>query len=239
MKVTFRIRRYDPEHRPAPWQQEYAVEVPDGTVVLDALHEIRNRQDSTLAYRFSCRGAICGSCAMRINGAAALACKTQLSAIAKEGDTITLEPLLNMAVIRDLVVDQEPFFKEMRERMPWLLDEHHRKLDEPVQYGREMAAHELDQWNRSGDCIKCQACFSDCPKRLQDAGFVGPEACVDIYRWAMDPRDTAHDQRKADALAPGGVRACDKHGNCVKVCPKDVRPMRAIMFLRKRYGVEG
>jgi succinate dehydrogenase/fumarate reductase iron-sulfur protein len=234
MKVTFKIRRLDPSRSGEPWYQEYPVDVPDGMVVLYALHEIHDRQDGTLAYRYSCRGAICGSCAMRVNGTAALACKTQVSAIAKPGDTITLEPLMNLSVIKDLVVNQGPFFAEVRKTHYHLIAEHERELDAPIQYGEGLSAPELDQWHRSSDCIKCQACFSDCPKRKEDPNFIGPEACVDLYRYRFDPRDGGTDERMAFATAPGGIWNCDKHAVCVKVCPKDCRPMRAIMMLRRR-----
>lgn len=234
MNVTFRIRRLDPARPSQPWYQEYAVDVPEGMVVLYALHEIHDRQDGTLAFRYSCRGAICGSCAVRINGVAALTCKTQVAAIAKENDVITLEPLMNLSVIKDLVVDQGPFFAEMHKTHYHLIASHDHELDAPVHYGEGLSAPELDQWNRSSDCIKCQACFSDCPKRQQDPKFIGPEACIDLYRHRLDPRDGGAEERDALANAPGGVWDCDKHANCVKVCPKDCRPMRAIMMLRRR-----
>lgn len=234
MKVTFKIRRLDPDAPDKPYWRNYPVEVPDGSVILSALHTIREQQDGTLAYRYSCRGAICGSCAMRINGTAALACKTQVSAVAGEDDTVTLEPLLNLAVIKDLVVDQGPFFEEMRKTYPYLIAEHEHALDEPVDYAAGMTDAEHEQWDRSSTCIKCQACFSDCPKRLEDASFIAPAAAVDIYKHVYDVRDDATDRRMADAMAEGGIPACDRHAVCVKVCPKDIKPMRAIVLLANR-----
>jgi len=238
MNITFRIRRFDPEQNSEPRWQEYTLDVEPGTVVLYALHRIHDRQDGTLAYRYSCRGAICGSCAMKINGVARLACKTQIKEIAGEGRTVTLEPLLNLPVIKDLVVDQEPFFAEVRKTYPWLIEGEPRKPDEPMDYGAGMSKQELDQWRRSAHCIKCQSCFSDCPKRQEDEGFIGPEACVDIYKHVYDPRETEVGERLQRAAAPGGVFDCDKHAQCVKVCPKDIRPMRAITFLQRRIEKE-
>jgi succinate dehydrogenase / fumarate reductase iron-sulfur subunit len=237
MKVTFRIRRYLPETRPEPWYQEYEVEVDEGTVVLYALHEVRDRQDPTLAYRYSCRGAICGSCAMRINGTAALACKTQVSDAAEaDGGVVTLEPLANLEIIKDLVVEQEPFFEEMLPSYPWLVAENPPDADAAIDYGAEMSSSELDEWDRAANCIKCQACLSDCPARAEKPGFVGPAACVEIYKHALDPRDDERARRIEESAAPGGIWDCERHANCVKVCSKDCRPMRAIMMLRRRAG---
>jgi succinate dehydrogenase / fumarate reductase iron-sulfur subunit len=234
MKVTFKIRRFDPEKTKEPYWQEFPLAAEPGMVVLYGLHEIHDRQDGTLAYRYSCRGAICGSCAMRINGKAGLACKTQISEIANDGDTVQLEPLLNMPVVKDLVVDQTPFFDEIRKSYPWLTEARTRKADEPVAFRETMSQAEYDQWNRSSYCIRCQACFSDCPKRLEDPTFVGPQACVDRYKYIFNPLDALRRKRLKDAAAPGGVFDCDKHGNCVKVCPKDIRPMRAITFIQRK-----
>ena len=234
MNATLRIRRTGPGEGAPPRWQEYQVSMPEGSVVLEALHEIHDRQDPTLAYRYSCRGAICGSCAMRIQGVAALACKTQLASVAEEGGTVVLEPLSNLPVVRDLVVEQGPFFEAMRSARPWLASAEERELDAPLDYGEGMTRQELDQWRRSLTCIRCQACFSDCPKRAEAPRFIGPAACVDIYKYAMDPRSADAEERLQRAQEPGGVQDCDRHANCVKVCPKDVRPMRAIQFLRKR-----
>ncbi|NOZ20908.1 MAG: 4Fe-4S dicluster domain-containing protein [Planctomycetes bacterium] len=234
MNVALNIQRCNPETDSDPHWQEYVLSVEPGMVVLSALHEIHDHQDGTLAYRYACRGAICGSCAMRINGTARLACKTQIKEIADDGDTITVEPLLNEPVIKDLVVDQGPFFAEVRKAMPWLVEKGKREPDQPLDYGADMSKQELDQWERSAYCIKCQACFSGCPKRLEDPSFIGPEACVDIYKHTYDPREAKREERLARAGEKGGVFDCDKHGVCVKVCPKDIRPMRAITFLQRR-----
>jgi len=234
MNVTLKIKRLDPAKSDDAWWQEYEIDAPDGAVLLLALHEIHDRQDPSLAYRYSCRGAICGSCAVRVNGAAALACKTQVSAVASEGDTVTVEPLLNLHVIRDLVVDQKPFFDTMRRNHAYLFADHEHALDEPVDPKGDMSKQEYDQWNRSSDCIKCQACFSDCPKRAEDESFIGPAACVEIYKHALDTREADPSARLRAATEPGGIRDCDRHANCVKVCPKDCRPMRAINFLTRR-----
>lgn len=237
MKATLRIRRTNAEKSPDPWWDEFEVDWDTGTVVLAALHAVQESQDATLAYRYSCRGAICGSCAMRINGEAALACKTQLAAL-DTSRPIVLEPLLNMAVIRDLVVDQRVFFDSVRSILPWLTDKA-RDGRAPFTLDAAMTPPEKDQYLRSTDCIMCQSCFSDCPKRLQDPSFEGPATCLAMYKRVYHPQETEPAARLKEACRPGGVFACDRHSNCVKVCPKDCRPMRAILMLQSRAKKEG
>lgn len=237
MKVTLRIRRFQPEAAPEPYWQDFEVEAKPGMVVLYALHQIHDRQDGTLAYRYSCRGAICGACAMRINGAAALACKTQL----KELDTakpITIEPLLNLHVIKDLVADHEPFFAALRHVMPWLTDGG-RDPHERFGLNDGMTRQESDQFDRATYCIMCQCCFSDCPKRAEDPHFTGPAACHNAYKRILHPQEPGRQERLAAICQPGGIFDCDRHANCVKVCPKDCRPMRAIMFLQRKATAQG
>ena len=239
MEAGLRIRRFDPGRSPDPWWQEYRVEVQPGDVVLSLLHRIQDEIDGSLAFRYACRGAICGSCAMRINGSAGLACKTLIDGAASDRRPVVLEPLLNTPVVKDLVVDQEPFFREIRRTRPWLIEGQGRAPDDPLDYAAGMNAQEYDEWNRTAVCIRCLACFSDCPKRGQDQSFVGPEACVDIYKRAYDVREGESQSRLKRASGPGGVFDCDRHGVCVKVCPKDVRPMRAILFLQDRINDKG
>jgi len=227
MCAVFRIRRYDPERSPEPYWQEFEVDWEPGAVVLYALHDIHENQDGTLAYRYSCRGAICGSCAVRINGRAALACKTQIS----ELDTsrpILLEPLLNMDVVKDLVVDHEPFFASLRTIMPWLSEG-----GQPLFSGGAMSAQERDQFLRATDCIMCQSCFSDCPKRLENDHFAGPATCLAAYKRIYHPRERGARERLKRVSESGGIFDCDRHANCVKVCPKDCRPLRAITMLKR------
>lgn len=215
-------------------RQVFAIEARPGMVLLDAFHTIQEEVDPTFAYRYSCRGAICGSCAVRINGEAALACKTQLLPLAAKG-TIVVDPLANLAVIKDLICDFAPFWEAYDTVRPYLLRAHEQH-DETLTWGETMTTPQLDQLDRAIDCIKCAACFSDCPKRAADPNFIGPAASVQLYKFFFDPRDSAHDWRVGLAGATGGVVECDRHANCVKVCPKDVRPLRAITFIRQELG---
>lgn len=216
------------------YRQIFEVEARPGMVVLDALHTIQEEMDPTLAYRYSCRGAICGSCAVRINGEAALACKTQLWPMALRGP-IVIDPLANLAVIKDLICEFAPFWEAYDKVRPYLLREKDQH-DEKLTWEDTMTAAQLDQLERSSDCIKCAACFSDCPKRATDPNFIGPAASVQLYKFFFDPRDHSHSWRVDFAKTPGGVMGCDRHANCIKVCPKDVRPLRAINFIRQELG---
>jgi len=216
------------------YRQDFSVAARPGMVLLDALHAIQEEQDPGFAFRYSCRGAICGSCAVKVNGVAALACKTQVAPLAEKG-TILVEPLANLAVVKDLVCELTPFWEAYERVRPYLVrqqEEHDARLT----WEDKMTAAQLDQLQRSYDCIKCAACFSDCPKRAADANFIGPAASVQLYKFFFDPRDHDHPWRVNFAGAPGGVGDCDSHANCVKVCPKDVRPLRAINYMRKEIG---
>ncbi len=217
------------------YRQEFEIEALPGMVLLDAFHLIQEELDPTFAYRYSCRGAICGSCAVRINGQAALACKTQILPLAVQG-VIRVDPLANLGVIKDLVCDFAPFWEAYERVRPYLRREHEHH-DERLLWEAQMTPAQLDQLERSNDCIKCAACFSDCPKRSEDPNFIGPAASVQLYKFFFDPRDHDHAWRVALAGEPGGVVGCDRHANCVKVCPKDVRPLRAITMMRKE--IEG
>jgi len=233
MNISIKIFRFNPENRSPGNLIDYTVKIEPGMSVLELLHQVHDEQDGSLAYRYSCRGAICGTCAIKINGTARLACKTQVSELLKESETVTLEPLANMGVIKDLVVDQQPFWETIRVTMPWLVRENEIP-DEKMTYETKLNKFHSDQLNRAADCIKCGNCYSDCPKVEQSPEFIGPAASIQIYKQMFDPRDIKTDQRIKISAAKGGVFDCDKHANCVKVCPKDCRPLRAITFVQNR-----
>lgn len=235
MKINVRIYRYNPEKNSEGKLVDYKAEFEPGMSVLALLHQIHDEQDGTLAYRYSCRGAICGTCALRINGVARLACKTQVADLLEEKDVITLEPLAHFGIIKDLVVDRIPFWQAVKETMPWLVREKD-LADEKFNYESHLAKMELDQLSRSADCIKCGSCYSDCPKVDEAPQFIGPAISIQFYKQMFDPRDTKTDDRMNLCSGENGVEACDKHSNCVKVCPKDCRPLRAIAFIQKRVG---
>jgi succinate dehydrogenase / fumarate reductase, iron-sulfur subunit len=229
MKAKFDIFRKKPGQ--PSYRQSFEIDVQAGHTVLDVFHTIQEDHDPSFAYRYSCRGAICGSCAVRINGEAALACKSQAIPLAEKG-TIAIDPLANLSPIKDLVSDFEPFWEAFEKVRPFIEREPDRH-DERITWEDAMPARNLDQLDRSIDCIKCASCFSDCPKRAQDAEFIGPAASVTLYKFFFDPRDAAHAHRREFAKSSGAVFACDSYANCVRVCPKDCRPLRAINLIKQ------
>jgi len=230
MHTTLRIRRFNPEQEnPSPFYQEYAVELDSADSVLDGLIKVRETIDDSLALRCSCRGAICGSCGMRINGHATLACKTKVISLASQGETIQVEPMNNMPVIKDLVTDMGPFWKKIRQVNPWL-----QPKEPPPQ--AEYLAPPKDMSHLSGvmTCIMCGVCVSDCTVLEIDSRFVGPAALAKAYRFVADPRDASTNQRLTILNQSGGMWDCTRCLECVQVCPKEVAPMDRIMSLRAK-----
>jgi succinate dehydrogenase / fumarate reductase iron-sulfur subunit len=227
MQVKLKVRRYDPESGSESRFQDYDVEMPENATVLDTLIEVREYQDGTLSLRCSCRSAICGSCAMRINGRARLACKTSVKSIIDEADFITVEPAGNMPTIKDLVADMSPFWDKVRAVKPWL------QPSGPVPEREYVVPNEAMQ--ALGEvmiCIMCGACVSDCTVLEVDKSFLGPAALAKAWRFVGDPRDDSDLARLREYSEPSGIWDCTRCNMCVQVCPKDVKPMDQILKLR-------
>jgi succinate dehydrogenase / fumarate reductase iron-sulfur subunit len=231
---TLKVRRYDPESgEPARWA-EYPVELDPERSVLDGILQVRDRIDGSLAIRCSCRAAICGSCGVRINGKSALACNTRISTAAQraEDGAVVVEPMGNMPVVKDLVVDMDAVhWKKIQRIVPWLLP-----ADEPPPDREWLVPPEaMIDVTQSMACIHCGACVSACLSLEVDPDFIGPAALAKAYRFVGDPRDGATEQRLRDlADDPHGIYDCTHCFACIEVCPKDVAPMNQIMRLRRR-----
>lgn len=226
-QFTFQIRRYEPATGNESYKQEYTLAVPRGMTVLEALLRLQGEQDGTLAFRYACRGAVCGSCAMIINGHVELACRTQVHSI--EGDTITIEPLPNLRVLKDLIVDMDTFLHKNMAVQPWLqpnaLDPERERLVDPVQWA------EAEPYT---NCILCASCYGVCPAVQRDPGYLGPAALAKHYRFLADVRDTSDDHRLERVDTKTGVWGCDMVWNCVEICPKGVPPTQGIGKTRAR-----
>jgi succinate dehydrogenase / fumarate reductase iron-sulfur subunit len=226
-QVTFKVQRFDPAKDGEPHYQEYDVNVAEGMTVLEGLLRIQVEQDSSLAFRYACRGAVCGSCAMVINGHIDLACRTQVRGL--ETDTITVEPLPNLPVLKDLVVDMEPFFTKLQAVQPWLQpagpDPERERLIDPVQWASA---------EPYTNCILCASCHGVCPVAERDPAYLGPAALAKHYRFLADVRDTADEERIARVDSKQGVWGCDMVWNCVEICPKGVPPTQGIGKTRAR-----
>jgi succinate dehydrogenase / fumarate reductase iron-sulfur subunit len=229
MEVKLKVKRSDPEGTGIEGGfQDYSVDLPESATVLDSLIEVREYQDGSLALRCSCRSAICGSCAMHINGTARLACKTSVKSIQDEAEEITIEPAHNMPVIKDLVVDMAPFWSKLRAVKPWLQHAGPEPEREFIVPNESMAA-----LGEVMNCIMCGACVADCTVMEVDKNFLGPAALAKAWRFVGDPRDDADLPRLREYSEPSGIWDCTRCNMCVQVCPKDVKPMDQILKLRE------
>ena len=236
-EFQLKVRRYQPETGEGPYWQRYDVDLDPTLSVLDGLLQVRDREDGTLVVRCSCRAAICGSCGVRINGESTLACKTQLGEAHEfanrrngGGDPIVVEPMGNMRVIKDLVVDmEETHWTKIRRVTPWLLPE-----GEPPEREYVVPPESMIDVTQSMACIQCGACVSACLSMEADPEFIGPAALAKAYRFVGDPRDAQHAERLNDlAQDPHGIYDCTHCFSCIDACPKGVAPMDQIMRLRR------
>jgi succinate dehydrogenase / fumarate reductase iron-sulfur subunit len=231
-QFTLRVRRYDPESGQAPYWDEHTVELEPHRSVLEGILQAKAKFDGSIGIRCSCRAAICGSCGVRINGEPGLACHTHLDHAresAKDG-VIEIEPMGNMPVIKDLIVDMDAVhWKKIQRVTPWLL------AQQPVPEREYVVPREsMVDITQSMACIQCGACVSDCLAMEVDPGFIGPAALAKSYRFVGDPRDDQQFERLNDlAQDPQGIFDCTHCFKCVEACPKDVNPMGQIMRLRR------
>jgi len=224
---TFRILRFDakrPEEPPA--FQAYRIKVIPGLTVLAVLNRIRDEIDGTLSFRSSCRSAVCGSCAMVINGRIDLACRTQVASFGTS--TIILEPLPNMEIIKDLVVDMTPFWKMYEKVRPHLV----RESADPVREIRQ-SEKERGRIDQFVNCILCACCYGACPVISRDPEYMGPAALAKLERFTLDSRDERPENFLDTVNNEKGVWGCDMVLRCIDACPKDVRPTDSIVGLRK------
>lgn len=224
---TFKILRSDNEYPDVkPRFQTYRVKVVPGLTVLGVLNRIRDEIDGTLSFRSSCRSAVCGSCAMVINGRIDLACRTQAASFGTE--VIILEPLPNMEIIKDLVVDMTPFWTMYEKIKPWLIRDAYPEK-EIGQTGDERA-----RINQFVNCILCACCYGSCPVIARDPEYLGPAALAKLQRFVLDSRDQRTNSDLVIADNEHGVWGCDTVMRCIEACPKDVRPTDAIIGIRKK-----
>jgi succinate dehydrogenase / fumarate reductase, iron-sulfur subunit len=224
-RVTLRIQRYNPETDREPTYREYEVEVEPTDRVLDALNNVKWYQDGTLTFRRSCAHGICGSDAMRINGVNRLACKVLMRDV---GQKITIEPLMGFRIIKDLVVDMEPFFAQFRSVLPYLIND-----TRPPQRERLQSIEDRERFDDTTKCILCAACTTSCPSFWADENFVGPAAIVNAHRFIFDSRDQAAAERLEILNDREGVWRCRTIFNCTEACPREIRITQAIGEVKK------
>jgi succinate dehydrogenase / fumarate reductase iron-sulfur subunit len=229
-QVTLRVQRFHPGNDTGPKWVEFPVEVQPGMTVLDGLLQIRRKLDATLAWRYSCRMGLCGSCGMMINGKPGLACNTQIHDVCR--DTLRLAPLANFPVIRDLVPDLRPMFAAHAGLRPYLVKPDTTGTERGAAESRQ-TPEELTQYLQFSYCIKCGVCMAACPTVAQGAGFLGPMPLTAAHRYNADSRDQGFELRKPQLANARGARHCHFAGECTRVCPKGVDPARAIQLIRR------
>jgi len=227
--IKLRIGRYRPERSDEPFYQEFTIPYREDMVVLDALNYIKERIDPTLAYRWSCRMGICGSCGANVAGTPQLTCAMYLKDVKRS--PITVEPVENFRFLKDLVVDIEPFMEKLASVDPFIV----REEEKPIERGEyRQTPEQLDMYRQQSQCINCMLCYAACPVYGHDPRFLGPAASALALRYELDSRDQGSAARLAAIATEHGVWQCTFVGECSVVCPKDVDPAGAIQQLKAR-----
>jgi succinate dehydrogenase / fumarate reductase iron-sulfur subunit len=226
MQVTLRIFRYNPEKDKKPHYDTFTVEADPTDRVLDLLEYVKNYHDGTLSFRRSCAHGVCGSDAMRINGRNFLACKVLVKDLG--GDKITVEPMLGLKVIKDMIVDMEPFFEHYRSMLPYLVND-----EPPPNRERLQTPAERDRFDDTTKCILCAACTTSCPSYWANDRYYGPAAIVNAHRFIYDTRDRAGAERLKILNDQFGVYRCHTIFNCTEACPRDIQITKAIGEVKK------
>lgn len=230
MLVYLRIYRYNPEAgRSTPSYDTYNIEAEPTDRVLDLLEHIKGRIDGTLSFRRSCAHGVCGSDAMRINGRNYLACKVLVKDVGRE---ITVEPLLGLPVLKDMIVDMKPFFDSYKSIMPYLIND-----DVPAD-GKErlQSIEDRERFDDTTKCIMCAACTTSCPVFWSDDQYVGPATIVNAHRFIFDSRDQAGAERLQILSDHGGVFRCRTAFNCTEACPREIHVTQAIAEVKQAIG---
>jgi succinate dehydrogenase / fumarate reductase iron-sulfur subunit len=220
MQVTLKIFRYNPEKDKKPHYEKYTLEAHETDRILDLLEHVKGYIDGTLSFRRSCAHGICGSDAMRINGRNRLACKALVRDV---GDKITVEPILGMKVIKDMIVDMEPFFENYRAVLPFLVNN-----DPPPLQERLQSPEQRERFDDTTKCILCAACTTSCPSFWANDRYVGPAAIVNAHRFIFDSRDQAGAERLKILSDQWGVYRCHTIFNCTDACPREIQITQAI-----------
>jgi succinate dehydrogenase / fumarate reductase iron-sulfur subunit len=225
--VILKLRRFDPERDDEPHWERYEVYTAPGDRLLDALHWVKWNIDGSLTFRRSCAQGTCGSDAMRVNGVNRLACKVLVKDLAAPGGEITVEPLKALPVLKDLLVDMEPFFASYRAVLPWLeggFEPARERLQSPA---------DRERYDDTSKCILCAACTSSCPVFWTDDTYFGPAAIVNAHRFIFDSRDTAGDERLEILSDREGVWRCRTTFNCTDACPRGIQVTQAIAEVKR------
>ncbi|HEV3472449.1 MAG TPA: succinate dehydrogenase iron-sulfur subunit [Actinomycetota bacterium] len=227
MDVRLRILRFNPERDTEPHFENYTVEAEPMDRLLDCLHKVKWYEDTSLALRRSCAHGICGSDAMVINGVNALACKVLVQDLKQP---ITVEPIRGLPVMKDLIVDMEPFFAGYRAVKPWLITDAHER--EPARE-RLQSQDDRERYDDTTKCILCAACTTSCPIFWADEEYVGPAAIVNAHRFIFDSRDAGGRERLEILSHKDGAFKCRTVFNCTDACPRGIKVTQAIQEVKR------
>ena len=229
-EITFRIRRFDPAVDAAPQWADFGLPYSVGMTVLDGLKLIKESHSASLAWRSSCRMGVCGSCGMFINGQPRLACNTQIAELGTP--LVTVAPLPNFHIIRDLVPDLSPMFDAHVAMMPYIIRDDVDETREPSgEFGQSI--EELEQYLQFSYCIKCGCCMAACPTYATDPTYSGPMPLTQAHRYNTDSRDGGFQARKKLLGTESGPWKCHYAGECSRACPKGVDPAKAIQLMKR------
>lgn len=227
MECQFKIYRYDPDRDEKPYYQNYMLEVKATDKILDCLNRIRWEQDPTLAFRMSCTHGVCGSDGMRINGACALACQRLVRDY--ETSEFLIEPLPVFRVVKDLIVDLDPFFEKHRAIRPYLINPSPPPKSERLQ--NRQAREAFDDAVR---CILCALCTAACPISSQNEKYLGPAALLRAFRYLFDNRDLGEKERIQILDNENAIWGCKTLWKCTEVCPKEIPVTQCLGKIKKK-----
>jgi succinate dehydrogenase / fumarate reductase, iron-sulfur subunit len=227
MDITVKIRRFNPEVDTEPHWESYGVTVEPTDKLLDALHKIKWEQDGTLTFRRSCAHGVCGSDAMRVNGRNRLACKTLIKDVNPE-KPITVEAIKGLPLLKDLVVDMEPFFDAYKAVQPYLIT----TGEEPTRERLQSPA-DRERFDDTTKCILCAACTTSCPVYWVEGQYFGPQAIVGAHRFIFDSRDEGAEARLEILNERDGVWRCRTTFNCTEACPRGIEVTKAIQEVKR------
>jgi succinate dehydrogenase / fumarate reductase iron-sulfur subunit len=225
MGTRFKVKRFNPERDAAAHWETYDVPLEPTDRVLDGLHYIKWYVDGTLALRRSCAHGICGSDAMLINGKNQLACKVLIRDVGRE---VSIEPIRGLRVIKDLVVDMEPFFEKYRAVLPYLVND-----DPAPEKERPQSPEDRERFDDTTKCILCAACTTSCPIYWATGEYIGPASIVNAHRFIFDSRDQGADARLQILAEKSGAFKCRTTFNCTDACPRGIDVTKAIQDVKR------
>ena len=226
MQIKLKVFRYNPEIDKKAHHDTYTLEVEPTDRVLDLLEFVKGQIDGTLSFRRSCAHGVCGSDAIRINGRSRLACKVLVRDL--KSRKIVVEPILGLRVIKDLIVDMEPFFDNFRAIMPYLVNDEPAPKSERVQ-----SIAQRERFDDTTKCILCAACTTSCPSYWANEAYLGPAAIVNAHRFIFDSRDRAGAERLKILNESWGVYRCHTIFNCTDACPREIEVTQAVGEVKK------